>query len=531
MHMLLMSGFGPYSASYNALEGTLFDAEISEHARTSYAQWLGRPFDLKQLHYQTEAGSHALLRPVGEGQPHLSGAVVRTILEQAGIEHELYDLEDLWFGRGEPKGDRFDVVGLSTTFICDPRTLAQAIGWIDERYPEATVILGGQYSNLKFATIMTQFPQVDYIVRGDAERALPRLLDALLSDKDPSAIPNLVGRNAVGNTVATPIEYVPLDDCSPPAFSGKQTVVPYESMRGCPFSCKFCSYPSASPKWRYKSADRILGDWRGYAERNGTEVVRSLDSTFTVPKQRFRELLQRLPDLGLNWEAYARANAIDTRETVEQLEHARCQRLFIGFESMHDPTLKKMDKLVRADHNVRAMEFLADSNIELRGGFIVGYPGETPEDFEVTSRFLVDHFNGRFGLHLFTLVDETMPVWEQADEFQIEAKTPLEWSHSGMDSGRARALREQTLHEVRWRNDDAVCGVWQLDHQRPLVPSLDTRTNLRIEKALERLAWLQKDYGESADTSQRCRSLVDELASFGVVQMSCETDNLAASPG
>jgi hypothetical protein len=36
--------------------------------------------------------------------------------------------------------------------------------------------------------------------------------------------------------------------------------------------------------------------------------------------------------------------------------------------------------------------------------------GESPELFQATRDFLVEEFNGRFGLHLFKLQDETMPV-------------------------------------------------------------------------------------------------------------------------
>ena len=469
MRLLLMAGFGPYSVSFNALDGTLFSADISARSAETYRRWLGRPFEFSNLRYEGSGISHGLLRPVNEDAPHLTSAVVRSILEQANIEHETFDLEGVWSGAGEPEGNRFDVVGLSTTFICDPLTLGRVIRWIDARFPEALLLLGGQYSNLKYATILDQHPEVDYVIRGDAELALPKLLQCLQRGETPQSVPNLAGRDSTGKVITSAVEYIGFDRCSRPVFHGQQSVVPYKSMRGCPFFCKFCSYPAASPEWRYKSTDQILDDWRFYARENGAKVIRSLDSTFTVPAKRFGELLNRLPELGVGWEAYARANAIRSADMVQQLENAHCKRLFIGFELMQDATLQKMDKRVTAANNVRAVELLSDSAIELRGGFIVGYPGETPEDFDVTRRYLAEQYIGRFGLHPFTLIDETMPVWEQANEFQIEVTNPLVWKHVGMTSKEANALRDAALYDIRWKNDNAVSGVWQLDHQRPLV--------------------------------------------------------------
>jgi radical SAM superfamily enzyme YgiQ (UPF0313 family) len=188
----------------------------------------------------------------------------------------------------------------------------------------------------------------------------------------------------------------------------------------------------------------------------------------------------------------------------------------IGFESMSSSVLKAMGKKVTVAENERAAELLADSQLSMKAAFIVGYPGETPAEFEATRQFLSERFRGWFNIHVFTLTDETMPVWADAERFQIEVTNPVVWKHVGMDSQTAAALRERALFEARWQNDDAVLNLWQASFSRPLVPERDVQDNRRVEKLVERLAFVAKDLGYGAAAGERCRSLLAELRAAGV---------------
>ncbi len=536
MRMLLLAGFGPYEMGSKALDGTLFAPATTPHLQDSYRRLAGRPVDLGQLWYRGYRSAHdhtpewrPLLRPYRGSVPHLSLQTVRAILETTDVELEVFDLDDLWLGKS-PRGSDFDVVGLSTTFICDAYTLGRTIQWIAARFPEATLVLGGQYSNLKYASILAAHPEVDYVVRGDAELVLPRLLAALERGLSVDDIPNLAARDGQGRPVATPIEYIDFDAHPAPIFQGPQDIVPYESMRGCPFSCKFCSFPAASPKWRHKSAAHICRDWRHYADANGATLVRAMDSTFTVPRTRFRELLAMLPDLGIAWEAYSRANCIDTPALVEGLEAAHCQGLRIGFESMNDGVLKAMDKKVTAAENVRAGDLLAGSQVDLKASFIVGYPGESLPAYEDTHRYLIERFRGKYIMSVFTLTDETMPVLEDLPRFQLEYSSPVTWKHVGMDSETAGALRERTMREVRWQSEHAVLHLWQNAYSRPLVPEFDLARNERVEKLVERLAFAVKDLGEGAAAADQCQQLLANLDDMGIVMREAPMPDYAGAP-
>src|SRR5262249_38286644 len=144
----------------------------------------------------------------------------------------------------------------------------------------------------------------------------------------------------------------------------------------------------------------------------GASHIRALDSTFTVPRTRLTELLELLPSVGIGWEAFTRANLVTTPGVVDALARANCRTLSIGFESMSDNSLDYMNKRVTARQNREAFRLLRGSPVGFRVSFMVGYPGETPSDYLETHDFLVNEYEGHFTLSVFSLQDETMPVWE-----------------------------------------------------------------------------------------------------------------------
>ncbi|MEZ5288667.1 MAG: radical SAM protein [Vicinamibacterales bacterium] len=352
-------------------------------------------------------------------------------------------------------------------------------------------------------------------MRGDAEAAFPKLLDAIAGRASFDEVPNLVGRGPDGRPAMSRFEHIDIEAHPSPRFAGAHRTVPYESMRGCPFTCKYCSFPAASPKWRFKSAEKIVHDWQSYADANGAGLIAALDSTFTIPPARMRKLLDLLPGVRVPWYSFSRADNINTPEMVQRLEAAHCRGLAIGFESMCDKTLLAMDKKVTADENRRAYDLLNNSSLLVNGSFIVGYPGETPEDFDITHRFLAHELRGRFSLSVFSVIDETMPVWAEAGTYGL-VETDDGWEHCGMNRATAVELLGRTVQATRWQNEDAVMITWQVDYATPLASGLGLTGNRRVEKLVERLTFLPRDIGTDADAAVRVRDMLQELETMGV---------------
>ncbi|MFG2910076.1 radical SAM protein [Kitasatospora sp. NPDC048286] len=520
MRFLLLSGLGPANLNAPYLKGSFFDTDPGGHATRTLHRADSAGLDLSRLSFERGDRQVALLRPRPDDTPHLTTVTLLSIMERSGHDFERIDLEDVWSGQAKvPAGD-FDYVLLSTTFIWNGPILSRAVAWITAHLPGVGIIAGGQFTNLKFMQALRDHPEIVAVVRGDGEVALPATLNALSRGTDLATVPNLAWRDGERMKI-NPIDYVDMEEFPSPLVLGSTAIVPYESMRGCPFDCKFCSFPAASPKWRYKSAEKIRDDWLAYAAQNHAELISAMDSTFTIPPTRLRRLLEILPDAGTPaWEGFSRANTINSAELVAGLEATRCRQLHIGFESMNDETLKRMSKRVSVKQNRTAQELLSRSGLSYYGLFITGYPGETPEMYQDTQDYLIHEYTGHFALSRFSITDETMPLWKDREELQIEADDPTDpaspWSHIGMNSVQAAQLQKETLDKVRRHNDKAILNLWQHDYQHSLLPHREREVNIAVEKAIERLAMAPVDHTDVDRAADTVRTQLDLLRSHGV---------------
>ena len=65
---------------------------------------------------------------------------------------------------------------------------------LKEKIPGVTVIYGDMHASMYREEILNEEPHIDYIICGDGDRSLPRLIDALEKKSDYSDIPGLTYR-------------------------------------------------------------------------------------------------------------------------------------------------------------------------------------------------------------------------------------------------------------------------------------------------------------------------------------------------
>lgn len=233
--------------------------------------------------------------------------------------------------------------------------------------------------------------------------------------------------------------------------------VPYESMRGCPYKCAFCSYPLASDKWRYKSAAKMIDDFE-VLESLGAKDVIALDSTFTVPPGRLRDFLRLYQEreLTIPWGAYSRVTPLKDPALAAKLAEANNKWLSIGIESGSQIILDKMNKGTRVLHARQALENMWRSQIKPWSNFIVGFPGETRETLLETNEFMKIDLFGIYGLYVFNVRDQGMPIIE-SDWAMLEYEWDRDtWSHATMNSDTATELRWELYLDVATSNPRAI---------------------------------------------------------------------------
>jgi B12-binding domain/radical SAM domain protein len=103
------------------------------------------------------------------------------------------------------------VFGIDLHWLVSSHGAIEVARIVKKRHPEAKVILGGLSATYFYKELM-QYPEIDYVMRGDStEEPLRQLMDCLRDKKEPEDVPNLVWRDGQGMVRENPFSYVPTD--------------------------------------------------------------------------------------------------------------------------------------------------------------------------------------------------------------------------------------------------------------------------------------------------------------------------------
>ncbi len=267
-----------------------------------------------------------------------------------------------------------------------------------EIFPDARVVVGGPHTDV-FPRETAALPGVDYVLTGEAEPTLPRLVASLEAGRVDERIPGLYAADgsADGITDERPC-LVDLDSTPAPdraripigAYRGHvedddvfSTLV---TSRGCPYRCTFCS----TPRERYRQRDTaaILEEMEECA-RLGIRHVYFLDDNFPVKGWRLRDLcdaLARRDDLP-SWSCRTAAAGL-TADNLAAMKRAGCQRIQIGVETHTDEGLQVLGKSTTV-HQIRETFAAARrAGVGTMAYFMLGLPHErTAADVRGMIRF------------------------------------------------------------------------------------------------------------------------------------------------
>ena len=246
-----------------------------------------------------------------------------------------------------------------------------------EIFPDIPVIFGGPGATFLWRHLLQHFSCIDFIILGEGEESFIELVQALESERDPSALPGLALRKQ-GQAVKTRdrgfIE--DLDSLSDPAqFFTFQHVI---SSRGCPWNCTFCGSPSIwKRRVRFHSPDYFVSQLKRL-KKKGANFFFVSDDTFTLKKDRVIEICQEIiaQKLDITWQAISRVNHVD-QEVLTWMRRAGCTQISYGIESGSAKIRKRLNKDLPAAKIRQAFRETASAGMLPRAYFIYGSPGET----------------------------------------------------------------------------------------------------------------------------------------------------------
>lgn len=336
-------------------------------------------------------------------QPPLGLAIIAAVLEQDGHTVEILDANALHLNGKEitERVKNADVVGI-TAMTPAVNSAIRIAKEIKRENPELTIILGGPHATILPEDTITKVPEIDIIVRGEGEKTVVELFDAIENNKDFQNINGLTYRN--NGVINTPEQssIVELDMLPFPAYHllpinkyklhpphGRK--LPYMAMmtsRGCPYNCIYCSKPIFGSKFRAQSPGRTVDEIEYLISRFGIKEITFYDDSFTLNKRRILELTKEIDSRNLDfaWSCETRVDLIN--ETLLQaMKKSGCYMIAYGLESGNQMILDNLRKKITTEQIRSAIELTHAADIQSVGYFMMGSPGETPDTIRQTVDF------------------------------------------------------------------------------------------------------------------------------------------------
>ena len=272
---------------------------------------------------------------------------------------------------------------------------------IKEKAPERVVIYGGPEVAAAFKMGTLGDLSADVFVIGEGEISLWEFLEKHKSTGKFWPVPGVVYR--VGDRIT---EYAPrpliqdIDTLPHPTYdyfrltdyhpAPGYTCLPFLISRGCIGKCTFCMDHYISGRYRSRSAENVIDEMKYHIDRYGISLFHFNDLICDGnPKalMRFCEKVAK-EKLDIKWWSYALIHPKMDYEMFVKLKESGCIGLLFGLESASDKVLKLMNKYYTSDIAERVLRDCAKARIHTAINIIVGFPGETYEDFEDTLNFL-----------------------------------------------------------------------------------------------------------------------------------------------
>lgn len=312
---------------------------------------------------------------------------------------------------------RPDIVGLSMNYDNAYNSLEKISRMIKKFDNKIIVVLGGSAASFSYEEIINEQKYIDSICYGEGEIPFLKLIDSenkseFLQNNISWVTKKSVSENRKPNKTfvsnlddVIDIDYELLGDninrykmmeaFSPFIDNNKNKKQFFlVTSRGCPYRCIFCSTSSGlyDNKIRYASVDRIINHIRYLVDKYNMNVLTIYDDQLLMNKERAKEIFRRLSEFNLRIEC---PNGLSVAFIDDELSYlmrkAGMDTVVLAIEHGSEKMLRKViHKPLNLKMIKPTVDILRKHDFFIDAFFVIGIPGETEEDRELTMKFIRD---------------------------------------------------------------------------------------------------------------------------------------------
>lgn len=422
----------------------------------------GAPYDLPRFLSRVRYGHTREYRRWDAYTPtHLSGAYYESLLAPRGFDlrhvncADRLELERL----AQRYAPRY--VCFSTSFMVEVPTIVDGLQRVRAAWPEAVLLVGGfilgelerDVGEGIFQQFMRAWGADAYVMSAMGEEALIGILESGARDLVGLELPETYVRAPGGayvKSTETEEEGFALDDSwvrwDRVDSASLYHTVHLRTARSCKFRCSFCSLFVVEGGLAFAEPETLRKELESLRSQPNVRSIVFTDDTFNVPQKRFEELVRVLTDFDYEWYSFYRSQ-FAREETVRMMRDSGCKGVFLGLESVDDSVLKNMNKAATVASYERGLEQLQKYEIPSHANFIIGFPGDTPEN----AQRVVD-FVDKWDLPFFSVSPwffaPSTPIYDQREEFGVSGKY-YNWEHASMNSRQAIELEQWMIKQPK----------------------------------------------------------------------------------
>lgn len=283
------------------------------------------------------------------------------------------------------KADIYVINTCTVTNMAD-RKSRQMLRRVKEINQSAVIVVCGCYAQVA-KTELEQIPEVDIILGINEKNKIVQIIEEYLASKN-----NIIEVADVSKQK----EFLDFGDVT---YTEKNRAV-IKVQDGCNMFCSYCLIPYARGRIRSRKIENVVSEIEKIAKQGIKEVVitgihvASYGKDFENENIRLINLLEEINKI----EGIERIRLSSLEPTIVDEEFAQrlsklekiCDHFHLSLQSGCDATLKRMNRKYTTARYKEATEILRKfyPNANFTTDVIVGFPGETDEEFNQTYKFL-----------------------------------------------------------------------------------------------------------------------------------------------